>query len=138
MLTRIKRKESITEITIPEWGQLSQDVDLLEAKLYKQIMFGPSCYAVRRKDGVPSVLEDHYFGKKVNVIEEGYLLERWNTVEAKELPDFDVCLYEPDEDRLTPLTNIKCFDWHLAEKEKNKLCFKWFDGTQGGEVSVAL
>lgn len=138
LLTRIKKKESIKEINTPEWGPLSKDVDLLEGKLHKQIMFGPSCFSVRRKDGVPSVLEDFYFGTKVRIIEEGYLLEKWNTMDAKKLPDFDVCLYEPDEDRLTPLTNIKCFDWHLAEKEKNQLYFKWFDGIQGGEVKVAL
>ncbi|QDH79442.1 hypothetical protein FKX85_10515 [Echinicola soli] len=138
LLTRMKKKESITEINTPDWEPLSKEVDLLEGKLHKQIMFGPSCYSVRRKDGVPSVLEDHFFGTKVKLIDEGYLLEKWNTTDAKKLPDFDVCLYEPDEDRLTPLTNIKCFDWHLAEKEENELYFKWFDGIQGGEVKVAL
>ncbi len=138
LLTKIKRKESIKEINIPDWKQLTKEVDLIEGKLHKQIMFGPSCYQLRRKDGVPSVLEDHYFGGKINIIEEGYLMERWNTVDPKKLPDFEVCLYEPEEDKLTPLTNIKCFDWHLAEKEENQLSFKWFDGTQGGEVKVAL
>jgi hypothetical protein len=36
------------------------------------------------------------------------------------------------------LATIKCFDWHLAGKEDNQLQFKWFDGIQGGEVSVAI
>lgn len=138
MLTKLRTKESIKEINTPEWKQLSKEVDLIECKQYKQIMFGPTCYQMRRKDGVPSVLEDHYFGEKIRVIEEGYLLEKWNTMDSKKLPDFDVCLYDPDADRLTSLTNIKCFDWHLAQKEENKLSFKWFDGIQGGEVSVAL
>ncbi|GAB3660992.1 hypothetical protein GCM10028791_35240 [Echinicola sediminis] len=138
MLTKIRSNESIKEINTPEWKQVSKEIDLIEGKLFKQIMFGPSCYQMRRNDGVPSVLEDHYFGGSIRVIEEGYLMERWNTMDAKKLPDFDICLYEPDEDKLIPLTTIRCFDWHLAEKEENKLYFKWFDGTQGGEVKVAL
>jgi hypothetical protein len=84
------------------------------------------------------VLEDHLFGKKIKVIEEGVLMERWNSTDLKDLPDFDICLYDPDDDHLTSLANIKCFDWHLSEKEENRLLFKWFDGTQGGEVKVAL
>jgi hypothetical protein len=121
-----------------DWIVLPQTNGLLEAKMYKQIMFGPSCFQLRRIDGVPSVLQDHYFGNKVRFIEEGILLEKWNSTDSKELPDFDICLYNPDEDSLTSLTNIKCFDWHLSEKENNNLSFKWFDGIQGGEVKVAL
>ncbi|WP_338021185.1 hypothetical protein [Aquiflexum gelatinilyticum] len=121
-----------------DWLVLPQTDGLLEAKMYKQIMFGPSCFQLRRIDGVPSVLQDHYFGNKVRFIEEGILLEKWNSTDSKELPDFDICLYNPDEDSLTSLTNIKCFDWHLSEKENNNLSFKWFDGIQGGEVKVAL
>src|SRR5690606_22346754 len=111
---------------------------LLEGKIHKQILFGPVCYQIRRTDGIPSVLEDHVFGKRIKAIEEGIVLERWNATEPKNLPDFDICLYSPDDDKLTVLTQIKCFDWHLAQKEDNRLLFKWFDGTQGGEVNVAL
>jgi hypothetical protein len=46
-------------------------------------------------------LEDFYFGNKVRFIEEGILLEKWNSTDSKELPDFDICLYHPDEDKLT-------------------------------------
>jgi hypothetical protein len=121
-----------------DWMALPHTEGLLEAKMYKQIMFGPSCFQIRRKDGVPSVLEDYFFGNKVRFLEEGILLEKWNSTDSKELPDFDICLYNPDEDRLTSLTNIKCFDWHLSEKENKNLSFKWFDGIQGGEVKVAI
>jgi len=133
------RKGKKTEILLnSDWLVLPQTEGLLEAKMYKQIMFGPSCFQLRRIDGVPSVLQDHYFGNKVRFIEEGILLEKWNSTDSKELPDFDICLYNPDEDSLTSLTNIKCFDWHLSEKENKSLSFKWFDGIQGGEVKVAL
>jgi len=121
-----------------DWERINAQVELIEAKLHKQIMFGPACYIYRRTDGIPSVLEEFIFGKKINVIEEGYLLERWNSTDSKDLPDFDICLYNPDEDSLVSLANIKSFDWHLAEKEANELNFKWFDGTQGGEVKIAL
>lgn len=124
--------------SVSDWVPLRQAEALLEAKPFKQIMFGPTCYKLRRIDGVPSVLQDHLFGGKVKFLEEGLLLERWNTIDAKMLPDFDICLYDPDMDTLTSLTTIKCFDWHLSEKNDNQLLFKWFDGIQGGEVKVAL
>ena len=121
-----------------DWESLPYSNDLLEAKLVKQIMFGPAGFQIRRKDGVPSVLSDYVFGNKVRWIDEGVILEKWNTLDSKEMPDFDICLYNPDEDSLRSLTNIKCFDWHISEKSEQELSFKWFDGTQGGEVKVAL
>jgi hypothetical protein len=121
-----------------EWGPMIEGSDLIEGKIHKQIMFGPNCYHFRRKDGIPSVIEDHVFGKRVKIMEEGWLIEKWNTTDINQIPDFDICLYEPEEDRLTKLANIKCFDWHLADKDGGFLRLKWFDGTQGGEVKVAI
>jgi len=138
LLMRFRSVESAQETTTADWKPIADDIALIEAKIHKQILFGPVCYHLRRNDGIPSVLEDHIFGKKAKAIEEGILLERWKTTELKELPDFDICLYVPDQDRLSSLANIKCFDWHLSDKKDNQLCFKWFDGTQGGEVIVTL
>ena len=138
LLTRIRPEGSKVVFKESDWETLPYSNDLLEAKLIKQIMFGPAGFQLRRKDGVPSVLSDFVFGKKVRVIEEGFILEKWNTLDVKGMPDFDICLYDPDRDSLRPLTTIKCFDWHVSEKAENELSFKWFDGTQGGEVKVAL
>lgn len=138
LLTRLKPEGKKVILKESEWEVLPFSNELLEAKLVKQIMFGPSGFALRRKDGVPSVLGDFVFGKKIRVIEEGLILEKWNTLESKEMPDFDICLYNPDEDSLRSLTQIRSFDWHVSEKVENELSFKWFDGTQGGEVKVAL
>ncbi len=138
LLTRLKPEGNKVVFKESDWETLPYSHDLLEAKLIKQIMFGPSGFRLRRKDGVPSILGDYVFGKKVRVIEEGFILEKWNTLESKEMPDFDICLYNPDEDSLRSLTTIKCFDWHVSEKTEHELSFKWFDGTQGGEVKVAL
>ena len=138
LLTRIRPEGSKVVFKESDWETLPYSNDLLEAKLIKQIMFGPAGFQLRRKDGVPSVLSDYVFGKKIRVIEEGFILEKWNTLDSKEMPDFDICLYNPDEDSLRSLTNIKCFDWHVSEKTDQELSFKWFDGTQGGEVKVAL
>ena len=138
LLTRIRPEGKNVILKETDWEPLPYSNELLEAKVYKQIMFGPAGFQLRRKDGVPSVLSDHIFGNKVRVIEEGYILEKWNTLDTKEMPDFDICLYDPDLDQLKSLTTIKCFDWHVAEKNENELFFKWFDGTQGGEVKVAL
>ncbi|UZD23698.1 hypothetical protein PBT90_09880 [Algoriphagus halophytocola] len=137
-LARLKPEGKKVVLKESEWEELPYSNELLEAKMIKQIVFGPSAFQFRRKDGVPTVLSDFVFGKKVRVLEEGFLLEKWNSTESKDLPDFDICLYNPDEDSLRSLTNIKCFDWHVSEKVENELFFKWFDGTQGGEVKVAL
>src|SRR5690606_11797645 len=138
LLMRYKSSDPPAEIHPMDWNQLVSEIDLIEGKIHKQIMFRPVCFLVRRTDGIPSVSEASTFAIQMKVIEEGILLERWNSTDLKELPDFDICLYLPDEDKLTSLTNIKCFDWHLSEKVENNLLFKWFDGTQGGEVKVAL
>src|SRR5690606_37897757 len=71
LLMRFRSDEPIDEIQSTDWQPLSADMDLIEAKIYKQILFGPVCYQLRRNDGIPSVLEDHVFGKKTKVIEEG-------------------------------------------------------------------
>ena len=137
-LTSLKPEKENVQLQKTDWEELPQTNGLLEAKVHKQIMFGPTCFQIRRKDGVPSILEDHFFGSKIKFIEEGLILEKWNATDSKMLPDFDICLYDPDSDTLTSLANIKCFDWHLSERKDNQLHFKWFDGTQGGEVNVAL
>lgn len=138
LLTKLRPDQESVTIHQSEWESLPNTNDLLEAKIYKQIMFGPTCFQMRRKDGIPSVLQDYYFGSKVRFMEDGILLEKWNATDSKDLPDFDICMYYPDEDRLKSLTNIKCFDWHLSEIEEESLSFKWFDGIQGGEVKVAI
>lgn len=138
LLIQLKSSELKREVQATDWKVLFPDIELIEGKVHRQILFGPACYQLRRNDGIPSVLEDHIFGKKATAIEEGILLERWKSTDLKELPDFDICLYMPDEDKLDSLANIKCFDWHLSEKKENWLLFKWFDGTQGGEMKVIL
>ncbi len=137
-LTSLRPEKEHITVQKSDWEELPQTRGLLEAKMYKQIIFGPTCFQIRRKDGVPSILEDHYFGNEIKFIEEGLILEKWNATDSKQLPDFDICLYDPDRDSLTALTNIKCFDWHLSERKEKELHFKWFDGIQGGEVNVAL
>lgn len=137
-LTWLKR-ESKREVTLEtEWETLPNSNELLEVKVEKQILFGPVGVRLRRKDGVPSVLGEFVFGKKVRVLEEGLILEKWNTLDATLLPDFDICLYNHELDEIRVLTRIGSFDWHLADIHGKKLVFKWFDGTQGGEHVIHL
>lgn len=138
VLTRLKPEGSKLVLKEEAWQSLANTSGSLESKLVKSILFGPSCYQFRRADGVPSILSDFVFGGKVHSIEEGFILEKWNSTESKDLPDFEICLYDPDEDRLQALTQIKCFDWHISERDGDELFFKWFDGIQGGEVKVGL
>ena len=138
LITRLKPEGKWVTQLESDWEAVPHTNSLLEAKVEKQILFGPVGVRLRRMDGVPTVLGEHVFGKKVKEIEEGLILEKRNTLEATELPDFDICLYDPEKDSLQILTKISCFDWHLAEKNEKNLVFKWFDGTQGGEQLVKL
>ena len=138
LLTRLKPDSKSGVLVETAWETLPNSNDLLESKVEKQILFGPVGVRLRRKDGVPTVLSDHVFGKKVSKIEEGFILEKWNTLESTALPDFDICLYNPELDSIRFLIQISSFDWHLAEIKDTKLVFKWFDGTQGGERLVQL
>ncbi len=138
LLTRLRPDSKSGVVVETAWETLPNSNDLLELKVEKQILFGPVGVRLRRKDGVPTVLSEHVFGKKVRLIEKGYILEKWNTLESTALPDFDICLYDPEMDSIRFLTQISCFDWHLAEEKDNELVFKWFDGTQGGERIVHL
>ncbi len=138
LLTKLRPEGKTIVLKESEWKTLDHSNDLLEAKVSMQVMFGPAGFRLRRKDGVPSVLEDYVFGNKVRVFEEGFILEKWNTEEPKDMPDFDICLYDPDLDSLRPLTTIRSFDWHVSDKTQDVLSFKWFDGTQGGEIKVQL
>ncbi|MEY3563965.1 MAG: hypothetical protein RJA23_135 [Bacteroidota bacterium] len=138
LLTRLKPESKSGVVVETAWETLPNSNDLLEAKVEKQILFGPVGVRLRRKDGVPTVLSEHVFGKKVRLIKRGFILEKWNTLESTALPDFDICLYDPELDSIRTLTQISCFDWHLAEEKANELVFKWFDGTQGGERVVQL
>ncbi|UJP64761.1 hypothetical protein [Mongoliitalea daihaiensis] len=138
LLASLRGKKNEVEYVDVSWKELPGTNGLLEGKVYKQIMFGPRGFQIRRKDGVPSILQDHIFGAKVKYIEQGLILEKWNATDFKDMPDFDICLYNPDEDQLTVLTRIKCFDWHVAAIQDEEVQFKWFDGIQGGEVSVTI
>ena len=138
LLTRLKPEGKKGVVLESEWEPLSNSNDLLEAKVEKQILFGPVGVRLRRKDGVPSVLGEFVFGKKVRILQEGLVLEKWNTLDAAALPDFDICLYDPELDKIRVLTQISSFDWHLAEIQDKQLVFKWFDGTQGGEQVIHL
>jgi hypothetical protein len=138
LLTRLKPEGKKGVVLETEWELLPNSNSLLEARVEKQILFGPVGVRLRRIDGVPSVLEEYVFGKKSRQLPEGLILEKWNTLDAAALPDFDICLYDPELDKIRLLTQIRSFDWHLAAINDKELVFKWFDGTQGGEQVVQL
>ena len=81
LLTHLKPDSKSGVVVETAWETLSNSNDLLESKVEKQILFGPVGVRLRRKDGVPTVLSEHVFGKKVRLIEKGYILEKWNTLE---------------------------------------------------------
>jgi len=138
LLTWLKPEGKKGIVLQTNWEIFPNSNDFLESKVERQILFGPVGVRLRRRDGVPSVLGEHVFGRKLRIIPEGLILEKWNTLDVTALPDFDICLYDPELDKIRALTQIKSFDWHLAEINEKELVFKWFDGTQGGEQVVQL
>lgn len=138
LLTRLKPDAKKGVELVTAWEEVPNSHGLLESKVVKQIFLGPVGVQLRRNDGIPSLLEEHVFGKKILPLPEGLILEKWRTLEAAELPDFDICLYDPQLDTIRILLQIKSFDWHLASIEGKELVVKWFDGTQGGEQRVSI
>ncbi len=138
LLTQLRPKGKSVVLNEAEWKKLDHSNQLREAKVCQQIIFGPAGFKWRRKVGVPSILEDFVFGNKVRFLEDGFILEKWNTQDPKEMPDFEIYLYDPDRDSQRFLTPIKSYDWHVSEKIDKELYFKWFDRTQGGKVKVAI
>ena len=65
LLTHLKPDSKSGVVVETAWETLSNSNDLLESKVEKQILFGPVGVRLRRKDGVPTVLSEHVFGKKV-------------------------------------------------------------------------
>uniref|UniRef100_UPI004048205A hypothetical protein n=1 Tax=Algoriphagus sp. TaxID=1872435 RepID=UPI004048205A len=64
LITRLKPEGKRETQLKSDWETVPNTHSLLEAKLEKQILFGPVGVRLRRMDGVPTVLGEHVFGKK--------------------------------------------------------------------------
>ncbi len=96
----------------------------IESKLEDEIMFGPAYYKLKANQTVKN-LSDHYFGNFQFPCYDGVLLQKWNTLIPKQLPDFDLVFLNAKTGTLHHLKTIKSFSWKV-EQEADKVIL-WFD-----------
>lgn len=104
----------------------------IERILVDEIMFGPSYYQLRT---LPSseAIGTHYFGAFYHACFGGVLLQKWNTVVPKELPDFDLLFFNGETAQLHYLDTIKAFAWEVAEIPEG-IVLRWQENDEQGEV----
>lgn len=124
------------EIKKPEWTDFVKAGNYSLKKLYvDEIMFGPSYYKFKTTPDAP-VLNDKLFGDFKHPFASGVLLQRWNTINVKEIPDFQLVYFDGKEGTLTDIAQIKSFSWNVCEEKEDEVTIKWFTGTEGGDVVV--
>lgn len=112
------------------WVNLPQVT--IERILIDEIMFGPVYYQLRTLPAHDTIAVP-YFGDFHYVCFGGVLLQRWNTVVPRELPDFDLLFFDSETGQLHYLDTIKAFSWKV-EKTREGLLLEWQENEQSGEL----
>ena len=126
-----KREEETTEASAATWVPwITTGTVSIERILVDEIMFGPSYYQLRT---LPSSepMGTHYFGDFHYECFGGVLLQKWNTVIPKELPDFDLLFFNGETRQLHYLGTIKAFTWQ-AEKSDAGVVLHWEENDEKG------
>lgn len=126
LLFNLKREdtEEATE-QVAKWSPFA-DIGALkiESKFVDEIMFGPAYYKLKANKAIQN-LSEHYFGSFQVPCFDGILLQKWNTLTPKQLPDFDLVFLNAKTGTLHHLKTIKSFTWKV-EQEADKIIL-WFD-----------
>lgn len=110
---------------ISQWSPFAHIGSLkIESKLEDEIMFGPAYYKLKANKTIKE-FSDHYFGNFQVPCFDGVLLQKWNTLTPKQLPDFDLVFLNAKTGTLHHLKTIKSFTWKV-EQEADKIIL-WFD-----------
>lgn len=124
------------EIKKPTWTDFINVGNYRLEKLYvDEIMFGPAYYKFRTTPAI-TALENKLFGDFKHPFASGFLLQQWNTINVKEIPDFQLVYFDCHAGTLKDITQIKSFSWTVSEEKEGEVTIKWFTGTEGGEVVV--
>ena len=81
------------------------------------------------------VLEAHYFGDFQHPCFGGVLLQKWNTLIPKELPNFDLVFFNGQTGTLHYLDTIRAFTWKVEETVKG-VTLKWSGEEQQGQLAI--
>ncbi|WPP48502.1 hypothetical protein [Catalinimonas niigatensis] len=110
---------------VPEWRPFAHIGSLkIESKLEDEIMFGPAYYKLKANQTIREFSEC-YFGDFQVPCFDGILLQKWNTLIPKQLPDFDLMFLNAKTGTLHHIKTIKSFSWKV-EQETDKVIL-WFD-----------
>ncbi len=129
-----RRKENaIDEATVARWEPwVTLPEVTIERILVDEIMFGPAYYQLRTLPAY-EMIATPYFGDFHYECFGGVLLQRWNTVVPRELPDFDLLFFNGETGQLHHLEAIKAFSWKVEETMDGVL-LKWQENEQPGEL----
>ncbi len=129
-----RRKETDSdEVAAPQWEPwITAGKTSIERIWAGEIMFGSAYYQLRTLPAYEAIAVP-YFGDFYYACFGGVLLQRWNTVVPRELPDFDLLFFNNETGQLYYLDTIKAFGWQ-TEKTARGICLKWQENEQPGEM----
>ena len=129
---RVEYTEEAPRSTWESW--ITVETVAIERILVEEIMFGPSYYRIRTLPAVEA-LGHHHFGDFHYVCFGGVLLQKWNTVVPKELPDFDLLFFNGQTQQLHYLDTIKAFNWRVEETTE-AVVVQWGENDEQGTTTL--
>lgn len=142
LLTSLVRKirpgksEATPRPATPDWQSfLKGDHLRVERKLKEEIMFGPAYYKLRAIPNNVEALAKDFFGDFKYPCFDGVLLQKFNTVVPKELPDFDLVFLNLKTGQLKYIETIKSFSWSVEEYGRG-IIVTWQDGEEQHELRL--
>ena len=99
-----------------------------------EVMFGPAYYRLKTAAS-HDTLEAHYFGDFQHPCFGGVLLQKWNTLIPKELPNFDLVFFNGQTGTLHYLDTIRAFTWKVEETVKG-VTLRWSGEEQQGQLYI--
>lgn len=131
-----RRKETdADEVAAPQWEPWITTGEISIERIWAgEIMFGSAYYQLRTLPAYEAIAIP-YFGDFHHPCFGGVLLQRWNTVVPRELPDFDLLFLNDKTGQLHYLDTIKAFTWKVEETTSG-VCLKWQENEQQGEVNL--
>ena len=134
MLPRSKAEDT-EAAPVATWGSwITVGTVTIERILVEEIMFGPSYYRLRTLPAVEALVHYH-FGDFHHACFGGVLLQKWNTVLPKELPDFDLLFFNGETQQLHYLDTIKAFSWRVEETNET-VALRWGENDEQGTLTL--
>lgn len=128
-------KETATEASAPTWETWVKNADLSVERIFvDEIMFGPTYYQLRTLPSSEAV-STHYFGDFYHECFGGVLLQKWNTIVPRELPNFDLLFFDGQTGELRYLKTIRAFTWRAEETIKG-ITLHWRDEQASGSIDL--